>query len=64
MAKINIYFEDLKQVAQQTLREAVQEELINSQVIDRSNGAAANEIIDEYISRCDFSNEFTIAEIF
>ena len=62
MAKINIYFEDLKDTAQQTLREAVQEELINSQVIDQSNGAAVKEIIDDYINRCDFSNEFTIAE--
>ena len=64
MAKINIYFEDLKETAQQTLREAVQEELLNSQVIDRSSGAVVNEIIDDCINRCNFVNEFRIAESF
>lgn len=62
MAKINIYFEDLQETAQQTLREAVQEELLNSEVIDQSNGPAVHEIIEDYINRCNFANEFIIAD--
>ena len=64
MAKINIYFEDLKETAQETLREAVHEELINSQLIDQRSGAAVDEIIEDYINRFNFANEFLIAESF
>ena len=64
MAKINIYFEDLRETAQETMREAVQEELTNSQLIDPRSGHAADEVIEDYINRSNFANEFLIAESF
>ena len=62
MAKINIYFEDLNEGAQEALREALQEEMMTTGATDPHNGSAIGEVIDDHINRCNFVNEFTIAE--
>ena len=62
MAKINIYFEDLNEGAQEVLREALQEEMMATGAVDLNNESAVGEVIDDMINRCNFANEFTIAE--
>ena len=62
MPKINIYFEDLNDGAQEAIREAVQEELFKSGVTDSNSEILTTEMVDDYINRCNLVNEFTLAE--
>ena len=62
MAKINIYFEDLNEGAQEALREALQEEMMATGAVNSSSESAVGEVVDDMINRCNFANEFTIAE--
>ena len=62
MARINIYFEDLNEGAQDALREALQEEMTGTGAIDLNSGPAVDEAIDDFINRNNFANEFTVAE--
>jgi hypothetical protein len=62
MAKINIYFEDLNEGAQEALREALQEEMMATGAVDPHSGSAVGEVVDDMINRGNFANEFTIAE--
>ncbi len=63
MARINIYFEDLKQGTQEVLREALHEEMMATGAVDPNSESTVNEVIDDMINRCNSANEFTIAEI-
>ena len=62
MAKINIYFQDLNEGAREALREALQEEMAATGAIDLNSGPAVDEVIDDFINRCNFANEFTLSE--
>lgn len=68
MVKINIYYQDLNQDAQEEIWQKVQNEFISSGIIEYGDedeteedfNARLSETIDDYINCHNFANEFVV----